>query len=414
MNKQALVHWLIAHIDALIAEQVAVIRSQSLWLTLESRWCGLHDLVSSQPCHRGEMIQVRMLDVNDVELYKDTLRADDLDQSWLFEKCYADEYDTPGGQPYGLLLLDSYMSFSGHIDWMLLLRFLGQVGAACFAPVLVGVAADFLSVDCFQDLDAGVDVSAIFTENQYARWRQLRQQEDMRFVSLVAAKSIISGDMTRPIEANGIYMIAKMAMMSFYQSAWFCSMRHHYLDQPGLCYGYDDHHQYMTSSLPITLSLSQENQLADQGIISLFEYPHSQKVTSRALVCVHQPKHYRDEKDSQSALLSVMLPYLLCASRFAHYIKIIMRDKLGQFTDSAQLQADVQNWLFGYCGQVTSGNDMQLAKHPLRDGRIDIAADAYNPGHLRCRISLQPNFHVDGLHAQLRFVTRAQGVADAV
>lgn len=410
MNTQALISFMVVTLDQLIAQQVAIIRDHSSFKALESSWRGLqHCLIAADVDHHS-YVRVRMLDISLKELHRDATRSANFEQMHLFKAIYSQELDRPGGQPFGLLVYDYYVTLTGSIDWVMLLDQISMVSAASYAPALLGVAAQFFGVNQYSELSSQVHIDKILQEPNYQRFLSLRTKVDMRFINLAIVRLNVSEDLNRPVYINPAWQLAKIAINSFRSTGWFADMRFFVSELPGCRLSHDSVGHSQFSSLEMSLYEQQEAELSEQGFICATAYPLSHSIGFRSMPALHQPVRYRDQMHSISAVLSVMLPYLLCACRFAHYIKVMMREKVGSLISADDIERFLQEWVYRYCGQVDAGNDMQLAKHPLKNAKISVSTQLQKPGSYFCSMDLEPNFHVDGLQSHLRFVAEQNGV----
>jgi type VI secretion system ImpC/EvpB family protein len=109
--------------------------------------------------------------------------------------------------------------------------------------------------------------------------------------------------------------------------------------------------------------------------------------------------------------MSAMLQYMLCVSRFAHYIKVLARDKLGAFTEYEELEKLLQNWIVQYVTADNEATPAVKARYPLRDAEVRVEPTPGRPGSYQCRMRLNPHYELDELHASVRVVaelTRAR------
>ena len=428
----------IAEIDRLIAEQVDALLRHPRLQQLEASWRGLHYLVTA--ADRAEGVQIRALVMSWAELCRDVERAIEFDQSALFAKIYSDEFGMPGGQPYGLLVADYYVqhlrSRDHPTDDAAALRGLSQVAAAAFAPVVVGCNPRLFGLDSFRDLHVGLDLQATFAQPEYTRWRSLQESEDSRFVGIVLPRILMrrprAHDGTRHdgfryaegapaaghdgyLWGNPVYAFASVAVRSFATSGWFAEMRG---TRPGMRGGsglvpdlvvdeFTTDRAGIATKMVTEVSVSerQEKELSDFGLIPLMRNPNTDFGIFYGNQSIHQPRRYDRAIATANAKLSAMLQYILCVSRFAHYIKIIGRDRIGALTTPEACEEFLQRWLTGYCIANEDAGPEMRARYPLRHGQIQVRELPGRPGSFTCIAHLQPHFQVDQVASSFRLVT---------
>jgi type VI secretion system protein ImpD len=407
MDAQALIHQLIVLLDEKITTQSSAIMRHESFMSLEASWRGVCFMLESLPTMTLCDVRVKMLSISIEEIEKDCLRACEFDQSDLFQKIYANEYDHAGGEPYGLLVYDFYFQLRGSIDWIELADFISGISAAAFAPAVMGLSAQFFGLDGFSDLEPDLDMKKIFEQSEYRRFLTLREKEDTRFFNLVLPRVLLYQDaLGRQVWGNPCYYLARTVMESFHRDGWFTSMRQVVMDHPGPALSFDLLRQSQVSSLEASVVDSMEEVLSLHGLISVMEYAFSNELGFRSVQSVHQASVYRQVDINANAILSTMMPYLLCACRFAHYLKVLIREKVGKFSDPDSLAGLLQAWLFKYCGNADSGNNLQLVKYPLKQAKITIKEKPMSPGEYMCQFDIQPNFYIEQVNSQLQFVSQ--------
>ena len=413
----------IAQIDAKIAALTNVIIHTASFMQLEASWRGLSFLVKEIPMQATKKIAVRLLPVSVRELCRDCNSATDVEQMVIFDKVYTEEYDRPGGIPFAILLADYFVDIHDKkTDWITITSMLGKVAAASFAVLLLGLAANFFEIDAFNDLNENINLARTFSQIQYTRWHKLRTQEDMRFVHYLLPRVL----MRRPYQQNERYLanhgfsekinsiadycwgnpgyvVAAMILKCFLRTSWFTELRAEKIKLPAMYMASDTAKLFPISRLEACISDKLETELAASGFFALMEQPYMSEICLRSCHSIH--KVSGSGESAVNAFVATMLPYLLCASRFAHYLKIISRDKVGSFYSASQYEKLLQKWIYNYCGQASVNNASQLARYPLRDAKIKIMQAPVSPGKYLCKMELQPNYYIEKVSTKLRFIS---------
>jgi type VI secretion system protein ImpC len=94
----------------------------------------------------------------------------------------------------------------------------------------------------------------------------------------------------------------------------------------------------------------------------------------------------------------------MAVSRIAHYLKSIMRDKVGSFMTRDDCEKFLNRWIAQYVTSDSSANQETKAKRPLNEARIDVMDDPGRPGCYRAVAFLKPHFQLDELTVSLRLV----------
>ena len=427
----------IAQLDRLISDQVDAILRHERFRSIEASWRGLRYLVAA--ADRAEGVQIRALSVGWAELCRDLERATEFDQSALFAKIYSEEFGTPGGHPYGLLVADFYVQHvrerAHPTDDAAALRALSQVAAASFSPVLLGCTPSLFGLESFRELHVGLDLQATFARPEYARWRSLQESDDSRFLGLVLPRVLMrrprAHDGTRHngfryaeaaapsghagyVWGNAVYAFAAVVIRAFAASGWFWDLRG---TQPGVLGGgivpdltvdefATDRPGIATKMITeVAISERQEKELSDFGLIPLMRNPNTDFGVFYGNQSLNQPRHYDRAIATANAKLSSMLQYVLCASRFAHYIKVIGRDRIGSFATPEACEDYLQRWISNYC-MTNDDATMELrSRYPLRQGQVQVREMPGKPGSFTCVAHLQPHFQLDQLASSFRLVT---------
>ncbi|MDM8546837.1 type VI secretion system contractile sheath large subunit [Candidatus Venteria ishoeyi] len=427
----AMINQRIAQIDALLTNQLNEIMHQEEFQQLESSWRGLNYLVSKT--ETGTMLKLRLLNANRQELQKDLEKAVEFDQSQLFKKIYEEEYGTFGGAPYSTLLFD--FDFGRHPQDVAFLEKAAEVAAAAHAPIITAASPKLFDMDEFTELANPRDLAKQFESTELIKWRSFRDSEDSRYVSMALPRTLMRlpyGPETLPVEeflyqedVNGrdhsryLWGNASWALMTritdaFAQFHWCGAIRGvegggKVEGLPAHTFPTDEGDIALKCPTEIAITDRREMELNEQGFITLCHCKGTDYAAFFGGQTVNQPKVYDSDTANSNARLSATLPYMLAASRFAHYIKVMMRDKIGSFMTQEEISSYLNGWLGTYVlGRDDAGQRLK-AQYPLRDGRIDVMEIPGKPGYYTSVVFLRPHFQLEGLSASIRLVAELPG-----
>jgi type VI secretion system protein ImpD/type VI secretion system protein ImpC len=426
----------IAALDALIAAQLDAILHAPRLQRLEATWRGVDWLVHG--IEPGARAKVRLLNVGWAELSRDLDRAAEFDQSQLFRRIYEDEFGTPGGEPIGLLVVDHEVRHrpapGAPTDDVGVLRQLASVVAAAFVPTVVGAAPALLGVDSFGNLSGVSDFASPFRGPDHARWRSLATQEDIRFLAValprVLARPPWPDDPARaepfrycefaPTAAERVWMNAGYAFAATVARAvanfgWPADVRGMEPDQRsgGLVdrlalepFATDPDLVWVRPSLEVVLTDAQEQALISLGLMPLVTLPFSTEALFDAVPSLQAtPGGSGDRATAANIRISAQLNSMLCASRFAHFIKVLGRNLVGSFQTADAIETRLQTWISGYVNTSISAAPAARARHPLKAARVSISERPDRPGVFGCIVHLQPHHQLDDVSATFRLVT---------
>lgn len=415
----------IAAIDALMSEQLSKVLHHSEFQQLESSWTGLKGLLDQS---ETDNTQIRMLNATKTDLIKDFKSSSDFDQSMLFKNVYEYEYGTFGGEPYSALVGD--FDFDNSPEDLYLLEQISHVAAAAHAPFLSSANAGMLGLNEFSELPRPRDMSKLFETSDYLRWKRFRESDDSRYVGLTLPRFIGRlpyGAKTIPVEqfcfeeqvkeedsnsylwVNAAYALAGRMVSAFEQHGWCAAIRG--VESGGLVEALPTHHYVSISGekrfqcpTEVAITDRREKELAELGFIPLVYYKGTDYAAFFSVQSPSRPRKYNSDLANSNAKLSTQLQYIMTTSRFAHYLKMIARDKVGSFGSRAECQAYLQSWINQYIvGSDTVGAKIK-ASHPLREARVDIVEVPGSPGTFRAVAYLRPHFQLEGLSMSLRLV----------
>ena len=424
-DTETMINARIAQIDHLLSLQLNEILHHPDFQKLEGSWRGLKYLLNQS--ETGTMLKIKVLNVSKKDLQRDLQRAPEFDQSALFKKVYEEEYGVFGGTPFGALVGDYYFDKSGQdIE---LLEKISNVAAAAHAPFMTAASHEMLNLDSWSDLDNPRDLAKIFDSTEYAKWKGFRASEDSRYVALTAPRVLIRepyGSTTVPVEAfnyeervdgtnhdhycwsNAAYALAANVNKAFAFYGWTASIRG--VESGGLVEGLPVHN-FRTDSGEIAMKCPtevqitdrREKELADLGFAPLVHQKGTANAAFFSVQSAQKPKTYDDPKATASARMSSQLPYIFSTSRFAHYLKVMMRDKIGGYTSRAEVDGFLNRWIQGYIAPEGSSS-MVMSRKPLSEARVDVVEIPGKPGAYRAVAFMKPHYQLDELAIAMRLV----------
>ncbi|HKG93868.1 MAG TPA: type VI secretion system contractile sheath large subunit [Gemmatimonadaceae bacterium] len=425
-DTEASINARIAQIDHLLSLQLNEIIHHPDFQKLEASWRGLKYLLSQS--ETSERLKIKVLNVNKKELLRDLQRAPEFDQSALFKKVYEEEFGVFGGAPFGALVGDYEFGKSGQdIE---LLEKVSQVAAAAHAPFLTAASPDMLNLESFTQLDAPRDLGKVFDTTEYAKWKSFRQSEDSRYVALTLPHVLMRqpyGKSGVPVEAfnfeegvdgtdhnkylwgNAAWALASRVTKSFADYSWCATIRG--VESGGLVDSLPVHN-FRTDSGDIAMKCPtetpvtdrREKELADLGFVPLVHSKGTDYAAFFSVQSAQKPKVYDSDAATANARISAQLPYIFAVSRFAHYLKSMMRDKIGGYMSRDEADAFLNRWISQYVLLDDGAPLTQKAKFPLREARIDVMEIPGKPGAYRAVAFLRPHFQLDELSMSMRLV----------
>jgi type VI secretion system protein ImpC len=425
-DAEAMINARIAQIDHLISIQLNEILHHAEFQKLEGSWRGLKYLMDSS--ETGVGLKIKVLNVNKKELLKDLQRAAEFDQSALFKKVYEEEFGVFGGAPFGALIGDYH--FGKSPEDIETLERISQVAAAAHAPFLSGADPSFFNIDSYTQLDAPRDLAKVFDTTEFAKWKSFRASEDSRYVGLALPRTLGRlpyGKDTKPVEAfsyeenvdgsdhskylwsNAAYALGARLTQAFSLYGWCASIRG--VEGGGLVDRLPVHNFYtdegdvaMKCPTETPITDRREKELADLGFVPLVHCKGTDYAAFFSVQSCQKGKVYDNEAANANARLSTQLPYILACSRFAHYLKAMMRDKIGSFMSRKDCENWLNNWIMNYVTPDETATPSTKAAKPLRDARIDVDEVPGKPGVYRAVAFLKPHFQLDELSVSLRLV----------
>ena len=425
-NMDVAINSRIAEIDRLLSAQLNEIMHQEDFQKLEGSWRGLHYLVKNSLT--GTMLKIRVMNITKKELLKDFERALEFDQSTLFKKIYEEEYGTFGGAPFGALIGD--YEFGNHPQDMALLDKIAGVAAAAHAPFLSAASAGLFGWDSFTDMTEVRDISKIFDRTEYMKWRSFRESEDSRYVGLTIPHVLMRepyGAATKPTESfrfeedvdgrdhkkylwgNAAYALGTRLTEAFSMHGWCVAIRGVeggglVQDLPTHTFQTDEGEVALKCPTEVAITDRREKEFADNGFIPLVHCKNTDYAAFFATQSSNKAKKYDTDAANANARLSTQLQYIFAVSRFAHYLKAMMRDKIGSFMSREEAERFLNRWINNYVLDNDVATQSAKAKRPLREARVDVAEIPGKPGCYRAVAFLRPHFQLDELSVSLRLV----------
>ncbi|MBX6362564.1 MAG: type VI secretion system contractile sheath large subunit [Gemmatimonadetes bacterium] len=425
-DTEAMINARIAQIDHLVSIQLNEIMHHPDFQKLESSWRGLKYLLSQT--ETSVMLKIKVLNVSKKDLLRDLQRAPEFDQSALFKKVYEEEFGVFGGAPFGALIGNYEFGKSGQD--VELLEKISQVAAAAHAPFIAGASPDMFNLESFQQLDAPRDLAKVFDTTEYAKWKAFRDTEDSRYVGLTVPRFLLRdpyGPTTVPIEAfnydekvdgsdhnkylwgNAAWALAARITNSFAKYGWCATIRG--VEGGGLVEGLPVHN-FRTDAGDIAMKCPtetpitdrREKELADLGFIPLVHCKGTPNAAFFSVQSCQKPKVYDKDAATANARISAQLPYIFAVSRFAHYLKAMMRDKIGSYSSRAEVERFLNDWISNYTISNDSAGFTLKAQKPLREARVEVVDVPGKPGAYRAVAFLRPHFQLDELTMSMRLV----------
>ncbi|NIF01131.1 type VI secretion system contractile sheath large subunit [Pantoea sp. Acro-805] len=422
---------LIAEIDEKLSQQVNQIIHHQDFQQVESAWRGLNYLVNNT--ETDEMLKIRFMSISKQELSRSLKRFKGAgwDQSPLFKKIYEQEYGQFGGEPFGCLVGDYYFDH-GPQD-VELLGEMARIGAAAHCPFITGTAPTVMQMESWQELANPRDLTKIFQNTEYAAWRSLRESEDARYLGLVMPRFLARlpyGIRTNPVDSfdfeeqtdgsdhnnytwsNAAYAMAANINRSFKEYGWCTAIRGvesggAVEDLPCHTFPSDDGGVDMKCPTEIAISDRREAELAKNGFMPLVHRKNSDFAAFIGAQSLQKPTEYHDPDATANARLAARLPYLFACCRFAHYLKCIVRDKIGSFRERDEMERWLNDWVMNYVdGDPANSSQETKSRKPLAAAEVSVEEQEDNPGYYAAKFFLRPHYQLEGLTVSLRLVSK--------
>ncbi len=422
---------MIAELDRKMSEQINLILHHDDYQRLESSWRGLDYLINNT--ETDEMLKIRVMNISKKEIHKTLKRYKGVswDQSPIFKQLYEEEYGQLGGEPYGCLVGDYY--FDHTPPDVELLGQIAEIAAASHAPFITAPSPSLLNMDSWQELSDPRDLTKIFGTPEYAGWRSLRESDDSRYIGLAMPRFLARlpyGAMTNPVEefafeedvegtdhgnyswANAAYAMATNINSAFKHYGWCSRIRG--VESGGAVEGLpthtfptDDGGVDMKCPTEIAISDRREAELAKNGFMPLIHKKNSDFAAFIGAQSLQKPAEYDDDDATANANLAARLPYLFATCRFAHYLKSIVRDKVGSFKERDDMEKWLNKWIMNYVEpSPETASEEDKARKPLAAAEVVVEEVEGNPGYYSSKFFLRPHYQLEGLSVSLRLVSK--------
>ncbi len=425
-DTQAMINARIGQIDSLISKQLNAILHHPEFQALEASWRGLHYFVHQS--ETGSLLKVKVMNASKKDLLKDMERAPEFDQSGLFKKVYEEEFGTFGGTPFGALIGD--YEFGRSPQDIALVEKISNVAAAAHAPFISAASPQLFNWDDFTELSGPRDLGKIFESAEYTKWRSFRNSEDARYVGLCLPHILMRlpyGRENKPVEAfnfeedvdgtdhskylwgNAAYAFGTRLTESFAKYHWCATIRG--VEGGGLVQGLPAH-TFKTDEgdvalkCPTELAITdrREKELSDLGFVPLVHCKNTDFAAFFGAQSCQQAKSYDTDSANANARLATQFQYIMAVSRIAHYLKAMMRDKIGSFASRGQCEDFLNRWISQYVTTDENASQETKAQYPLHDARIDVLDVPGKAGAYKAIAFLKPHFQLDELTVSLRLV----------
>jgi type VI secretion system protein ImpC len=427
-------------IDRALSKQLAAILHHPDFQKLEGSWRGLHHLVMNS--ETSAKLKLKVMNISKRELFKDLDKAVEFDQSQTFKKLYENEFGSPGGEPYGTLIGD--YEFTNHPEDIELLSKMSNVAAAAFCPFISAGSPKMFGFNGWADLSKPRDLEKIFETVEYAKWRSFRDSEDSRFVSLVMPRVLSRlpyGASTKPIEEfnfeeieldtqgrakpvpnehyawmNASYVLGTRMTDAFAKYGFCVAIRGaegggKVEGLPAHVFTSDDGDPDLKCPTEIGITDRREAELSKLGFLPLCHYKNTDYAVFFGAQSTQKPKKYDRPDATANAAISARLPYLMATSRFAHYLKVMARDKIGAFMEASDCEEWLNRWISNYVSTDPKGGQEMKAKYPLAEAKVQVKEIPGKPGSYNAIAWLRPWLQMEELTTSLRMVAKIPQLA---
>ena len=419
----------IAEIDRRLSLQLNTVLHHEDFQKLEGSWRGLHFLVSGT--ESSDQLKVKVMNISKKEIYKQLKGKDRAgwDQTTLFKKIYEEEFGVPGGSPFGTIIGD-YEFGPGGQD-VQVLRGMSKIAAASHSPFIASGGPKLAGLESWTEMNNPRDLRKAQDTVEFAAWKSLREDEDSRYLGITLPRVLARvpyGSAGEPVESfdfeedtdgsdhskyswsNSAYAMGANINRAFYESGWATTIRG--LESGGIVENLPQHvfptdDGGVDAKCPTELAITdrREKELADLGLIPLSHYKNTDYACFFGAQSLKKPTEYMEADATANESLSCRLPYMFATCRFAHYLKCMVRDKIGAFMERDELEDWLTNWLMGYVLKG-GGDDVLKAQKPLADAAVTVTEVEGDPGNYRAVFHLRPHFQLEGLTASLRLVSK--------
>ena len=426
-NLAATIDARVAELDQLISKQLSSVMHAPEFQRLESSWTGLNYLVKNTST--STTLKIKMMNVSKKELVKDFQTALEFDQSVMFKKVYEEEFGTFGGAPFGALIGD--FEITRQPSDMYFVEQMSHVAAAAHAPFISAASPELFGLETYSDLGKPRDLSKVFDTVEYAKWKSFRESEDSRYVGLTLPRFLgrlpfdpkdgmtvegfnfvedVDGtEHDKYLWCNAAYAFATKLTQAFDNFGWCAAIRGVeggglVEDLPTHTFKTDEGEVALKCPAEIAITDRREKELSDLGFIALVHCKHTDYAAFFGAQSAQKAKKYDTDSANANAVLSAQLQYIFAVSRIAHYMKAMMRDKIGSFASASNVEDFLNRWLTQYVLLDDNASQEQKAQYPLREAAVQVSEVPGRPGVYRAVSFLRPHFQLDELSVSLRLV----------
>ncbi|MCW1720151.1 type VI secretion system contractile sheath large subunit [Pseudoalteromonas sp. A3] len=423
-------------IDEKISKQLSAVIHTDAFQKLEGSWRGLHHMVSNT--ETSSTLKIRVLNMKKKELHKDLSKAVEFDQSQTFKKIYESEFGTPGGEPYGTIVGD--FEFTNHPEDVETLSLMSNVSAAGFCPFISASAPSLFGFDDWEELTKPRDLEKVFESVEYTKWRSFRESDDSRFVSLTMPRFLSRlpyGAASKPVEefnfeefeigekdgralsasnedycwSNAAYAMATNMSKAFAEYGFCTAIRGaegggKVEGLPTHIFTSDDGDPDLQCPTEIGITDRREAELSKLGFLPLCHYKNTDYAVFFGGQSCQKPQIYTTPDATANAAISARLPYLMATSRFAHYLKVMARDKIGSFMEAEDVEAWLNRWILTFVNAAEGGGQDVRARYPLADAKVSVKEIPGQPGSYNAIAWLKPWLQMEELTSSLRLVAK--------
>jgi type VI secretion system protein ImpC len=427
----ATIEAMIAAIDRKMSEQINIILHHDDFQKLESAWRGLHYMVNNT--ETDEQLKIRVMTISKQDLGKTLKRYKGTawDQSPLFKKMYEEEYGQFGGEPFGAIVGDYHFDHSP--PDVELLGEMAKIAASAHAPFITGASPTVMQMDSWRELANPRDLTKIFTTPEYAAWRSLRESDDARYLAMCMPRflgRLPYGAKTAPVDAfnfeentvgtehdkyswcNAAYAMATNITRSFKTYGWCSRIRGvesggAVENLPTHTFPTDDGGVDMKCPTEVAISDRREAELSKNGFLAMIHRKNSDFAAFIGAQSLQKPTEYDDPDATANAALAARLPYLFACNRFAHYLKCMVRDKVGSFKTREAMERWLNDWISHYVdGDPANSTEQTKAERPLAAAEVVVEEVEGSPGYYQSKFFLKPHYQLEGLTVSLRLVSK--------
>lgn len=428
---QKYVQKVISMIDKLIELQVNTIISHQEFKELEQEWLKVQELCKSE----HDDVEVCVLDATKEELQYDFERnLYDISNSDFFKKVYVSEFDQYGGEPYGAIL--GLYNFENNEDDIAWLTGMGMVAKNSHAPFVASIDKSFFGVNDYSEINQIKSFETLLEHPRYKNWNDFRQLEEAAYVGLTVGDFMLRQPYNpdnNPVQhklmsgfnemvdhqSNDSYLwgpasiqLVKNMLRSYDKTRWFQYIRGvesggHVRNLVSCVY---DNKGVLETKPPLNILLADymELSLANIGLIPFVSEKGTNNACFFSVNSSKKVEDFVDDFDSANSRLIANLSYTMCISRISHFIKCVIRDKIGSVVGSEQIQTIISDWISEYVTTVHQPTPLEMARYPFRNVDIQVKPLPGKPGWYSCKINVIPHIQFEGMDTAMTIDTRLE------